>query len=104
VLTQLNVEPDRLLRSRQHLDGCAMDEITLVCSQLRRITSQLDILSVSTQPDLHLVFKGDRLHDRPEIVEAVGAAVENAEDDIDFRRSEDDDPGGTRLRINHGLP
>ena len=103
-LTQLNVEPDRLLGSGQHYGSCAIDEVTLVCSQLRRITPQLDILSVSTQPDLHLVFEGNRLHDRPEIVEPVGAAAEDTQDHVDFGRSEDGDIGWTRLRVNHGLP
>src|SRR5882762_4140653 len=97
-LTQLNVETDRLLGSRQHLGGCTIDKVTLVCSQLRRITSQLNILSVNTQPDLHLVFEGNRLHDRPEIVEPVGAAAEDTQDHVDFGRSEDGDIGWTRLR------
>src|SRR6266850_443414 len=103
-LTQLYVEPDRLLGSHQHLVGCAIDEVTLVCSQLRLITPQLNILSISTQPDLHLVFEGNRLHDRPEIVEPVGAAAEDTQDHVNFGRSEDGDLGGTQLRINHGLP
>ena len=88
----------------QYSGGGAIDEIALVCSQLRRIAPKLNILSVSTQPDLHLVFEGDRLHDRPEIVEPVGTAVEDTQDQVDFGRSEDGDLGGTRLRINHGLP
>ena len=103
-LTQLNVEPNGMLGSLQHLGGCAIDEVTLVCSQLRRITSQLNILSVSTQSDLHLVFESNRLHDRPEIMEPVGAAVEDTKNQVDFGGSEDGDLGGTRLRINHGLP
>ncbi|MGH9875955.1 MAG: hypothetical protein ACRD9S_26175, partial [Pyrinomonadaceae bacterium] len=77
---------------------------TLVCSQLRRVTPQPNILSVGTYPDAHLVFEGNRLHDRPDIVEPVGAAAEDSQDHVNFGRSEDGDLGGTRLRINHGLP
>ncbi len=93
-----------MLGSLQHLGRCAVDKVTLVCSQLRRITPKLNILSVSIQSDLHLVFEGNRLHDRPEIVEPVGTAVEDTQGHVDFGRSEDGDLGWTRLRINHGLP
>src|SRR6185369_9376510 len=103
-LSQLNVEPDRLLGSCEHLRSCAIDEVALVCSQLRRIAPQPNILPVGTQPDLHLVVERDRLHDRPKIVESIGATVEDSQDQVDFGRGEDGDLGWTRLRINHGLP
>jgi hypothetical protein len=103
-LTQINIEPDRVLGVRQHHGSGAIDKITLVCRQLRCITAKLNILSVGTQLDLHLIFESNRLHDRPEIVESVGATVEDTQDHVDFGRSEDGDLGGTWLRINRGLP
>ncbi len=78
----------------------------LVWSAARSVAShrQLNILSISSQPDLDFVIEGDRLHDRPEIVEAVGAAVEDAQDQVDFGRSEDSDVGSVLRWINHDLP
>jgi hypothetical protein len=104
MLAKLDVEPDGMSGSLQHFDSGSMDEVTLVCGQLRRITPKLNILSVDTQPDLYLVFEGDRLHDRPKIVEPVWTAVEDTQNDVDFGRSEYGDLGRTRLRLNHGLP
>jgi hypothetical protein len=37
---------------------------------------------------VHFVFQSYRLHDRPEVVVPIGAAIENAEDEIDFGGSE----------------
>jgi hypothetical protein len=74
-LPQFNVEPDGMLSSLQHFGSRAIDEVTLICSQLRRVTPKPNILSVSAQSDLHLVFEGNRLHDRPEIMEPVRATV-----------------------------
>src|SRR5512140_3453610 len=79
-LSQLNVEADRSLGPRQYLSGCAIDEVTLVCSQIRRIASQPNTRAVSTQADLHLVFKSNRLHDRPKIMKPIGTTVEDTQD------------------------
>src|SRR4026207_1112264 len=103
-LSQFDVKPDRSLGSRQYFNGCAIDEVALICGQIRRIASQPNTLSVSAQADLHLVFEPNCLHDRPKIMKPVGAAVEDAQDDVDFCGSENGDLGGARLRINRGLP
>src|SRR5687767_13889352 len=87
--SQLNVEPDRLPGSPQHFGGRAIDKVSLVCCQLRYIAPKANILTVHTQPDLYLVIEGDRLHDRPQIVESIGATIEDSQDQIDFGRSED---------------
>jgi hypothetical protein len=44
-------------------------------------------------PNDDLVLQADSLHQRPEIVKPVGAASENAKDEIDFGGSENSDGG-----------
>ncbi|MBH0195510.1 MAG: hypothetical protein HP494_07935 [Nitrospira sp.] len=48
---------------------------------------------LSTDPNDDFVLQSDGLHQRPEIVKPVGAAVEDAQDKIDFGGSENGNGG-----------
>jgi hypothetical protein len=48
------------------------------------------------EPDDDLILQPDGVHQRPEIVKPVGAAVENPEDEIDFGGSENGNRGRWR--------
>ena len=51
---------------------------------------QRDVSMVLAELDGDLVFQPHGLHKRPEIMESVGAAVENTEDEINLGGGEND--------------
>ena len=62
---------------------CPIYEIAGVYRQKLGVTAQADS-PWGSYTDLHLVFQRDRLHNRPEVMIAIGAAIEDAKDEIDL--------------------